>query len=134
SSTLWALPASSLRAAEPVTFNKHIAPLVFQNCAGCHRPGEVAPFSLLSYSDVSKRSKQIQEVTKSRFMPPWKSVEGHGKFVGERRLTGEQVELIAKWVEQGTAEGDAKDLPPQPEFKDGWKLGPPDIVLTMPEA
>jgi len=120
-------------AAEAVTFNKHIAPLVFQNCAGCHRPGEVAPFSLLSYADVSKRAKQIGEVTKSHFMPPWKSVDGHGRFAGERRLSAEQIELIGRWVEQGTVEGDAKDLPQPPEFKDGWKLGPPDIVLTMPE-
>lgn len=120
-------------AAEAVTFNKHIAPLVFQNCAGCHHPGEVAPFSLLSFADVSKRAKQIQEVTKSRFMPPWKSLEGHGRFVGERRLTAEQIALIATWIEQGAAEGDAKDLPKAPEFKDGWKLGPPDIVLTMKE-
>jgi len=121
------------QAAEAVTFNKHIAPLVFQNCAGCHRPGEVAPFSLLSYADVGKRAKQIGEVTKSHFMPPWKSVDGHGRFTGERRLSAEQIELIGRWVEQGAVEGDAKDLPQPPEFKDGWKLGPPDIVLTMPE-
>jgi mono/diheme cytochrome c family protein len=133
SSTWLALPASSA-AAESVTFNKHIAPLVFQNCAGCHRPGEVAPFSLLSYADVSKRAKQIQEVTRSRYMPPWKSVPGHGQFVGERRLSDEQVALLASWVEQGMPEGEAKDLPQPPQFRDGWKLGPPDIVLTMPEA
>src|SRR6188508_3729966 len=82
SSTLTTLPASLLSAAEPITFNKHIAPLVFEHCAGCHHPGEVAPFSLLSYADASKRAKQIAEVTKSHFMPPWKSVAGHGTFVG----------------------------------------------------
>src|SRR5262245_13569367 len=79
--------AASARSADPVpadvkiTFNKHIAPLVFERCAGCHRPGEVAPFSLLSYGDVKKRSEQIAKVTADRFMPPWKSVEGHGKFL-----------------------------------------------------
>jgi len=129
---VFSLPAV-LRAAEAVTFNKDIAPLVFRHCAGCHHPGEVAPFSLLSYADLSKRARQVQEVTSRRYMPPWKGVEGHGRFVGERRLTAEQIELIGKWVEQGAAEGDPKDLPPQPQFTDGWKLGPPDIVLTMPE-
>src|SRR5262245_37886408 len=120
------------RAAEAVTYTRQIAPLVIQHCAGCHHPGEVAPFSLLSYADVSKRARQIQEVTKRRYMPPCKTVEGHGQFVGERRLSAEQIELIGAWVEQGAVEGDAKDLPQAPQFKDGWKLGPPDIVLTMP--
>src|SRR5262245_35421536 len=101
-----AAPAAT-RAAEAVTYSKQIAPLVFQHCAGCHHPGEVAPFSLLSYADVSKRARQIQEVTKRRYMPPWKTVEGHGQFVGERRLSAEQIELIGTWVEQGAVEGDA---------------------------
>src|SRR5262245_16088326 len=70
--------------AVPVTFNKHIAPLLFQNCVTCHRPGEVAPFSLLSYADAKKRAQQLQTVTADRFMPPWKSVAGHGSFLGER--------------------------------------------------
>src|SRR5690242_13313135 len=91
--------------AAPITFNKDIASIVFQKCAVCHHPGEVAPFPLLSYSDVKKRARQIETVTKDRFMPPWKSVEGHGRFVGERRLTKEQIDLIVRWVEQGAVEG-----------------------------
>jgi hypothetical protein len=120
-------------ANEPVTFNKHIAPLVFQNCSACHHPGEVAPFSLLSYDDVKKRAKQIQLVTSRGLMPPWKGVEGHGKFLGERRLKPADIGLIARWVNAGTPEGDSRDLPKPPEFSASWKLGPPDIVLTMPE-
>jgi hypothetical protein len=127
------LAADSLPVGQRPTFNKHIAPIVFEQCASCHRPGEVAPFSLLSYADVKKRAQQIAQVTSDRFMPPWKSVEGHGKFIGERRLSKEQIELIGRWVQDGTAEGDAGDLPAVPQFNDNWTLGEPDIVLKMAE-
>jgi hypothetical protein len=125
-------------AAEPspateITFNKHIAPIVFQQCAGCHHAGEVAPFPLLSYEDVRKRAKQIATVTNDRYMPPWKAIPGHGQFVGERRLKQTEVDLIHQWAGQGAKEGDARDLPPVPQFRDGWKLGQPDIVITMPD-
>jgi hypothetical protein len=128
------LGADSLPVGQRPTFNKHIAPIVFEQCASCHRPGEVAPFSLLTYADVKKRAQQISQVTSDRFMPPWKSVEGHGKFIGERRLTKEQIDLIGRWVKEGTAEGDASDLPAIPTFNDSWTLGEPDIVLKMAEA
>src|SRR6476620_8877799 len=130
---------SLLMAGDPVpaetkiTFNKHIAPLVFERCAGCHHPGEVAPFSLLTYDDVKKRAAQIAQLTADRTMPPWKSVEGHGRFLGERRLTKDEVARISRWVAEGGVEGDKRDLPPQPKFTDGWTLGEPDIVLTLPE-
>jgi len=129
-----AASAADTAANEPVTFNKHIAPLIFQNCSACHHPGEVAPFSLLTYDDAKKRAKQIQLVTTQRLMPPWKGVEGHGRFIDERRLKPEQIDLIARWVNAGSLEGDPRDLPKPPEFSAGWKLGPPDIVITMPEA
>jgi hypothetical protein len=118
----------------PPTFNKEIAPIIFKQCADCHRSGEVAPFPLLSYSDVRKHAKQIEAVTRDRFMPPWKSVEGHGQFTGERRLKQEEIDLIARWVENGAIEGEARDLPPTPAFSEGWKLGKPDIIITMPES
>lgn len=131
---LSSMSANVARSTEPVTFNRDIAPLIFKNCATCHRPGEVAPFSLLTYADVQKRAKQIQKVTASKFMPPWKSVASHGPFIGERRLTADEIALIAQWVEQGSVQGEAKDFPPAPQFRDGWKLGTPDIILTLPEA
>src|SRR3954470_21918777 len=81
-----------------VTFNKDIAPLVFKNCAECHRPGEVGPFSLTNYDEVKRHSKQIVAVTKDHLMPPWKSVGGHGSFIGERRLRDEDIDLIARWT------------------------------------
>ena len=107
--------------------------MIFQNCATCHRPGEAGPFPLLSYEDVRKRSKQIAEVTSSRFMPPWLPVDGYGRFVGERRLKAEQIALLGRWHEQGAPEGDASRTPAVPAFTTGWQLGEPDLVVSMPE-
>jgi hypothetical protein len=118
----------------PATFTRDVAPVVFAHCALCHRPGDTAPFSLLEYGDLKKRAKQILEVVESRRMPPWKPIEGHGEFVGERRLKPAEIATIRAWVDQGCEEGDAKDLPPLPKFPDGWALGEPDLVVTMPEA
>jgi len=117
-----------------VSFNKDIAPLVFKNCSSCHHSGEVAPFPLLNFEDVSKHGKQIARVTQKRAMPPWKAEPGYGEFHDARRLTDEQIALIQKWVDAGMPEGLAADLPPAPVYKDGWQLGEPDQVLKMPEA
>src|SRR4051812_50116730 len=88
--------AAELSKDEAITFNKHVAPILFNHCAACHHTGEVAPFSLLTYNDAKKRDKQLETVTADHFMPPWKSVEGHGKFAGERRWKPEGVATIAK--------------------------------------
>ncbi|SIO58838.1 hypothetical protein SAMN05444166_5829 [Singulisphaera sp. GP187] len=127
-------PVAPAADPAPVTFNKQIAPILFRQCVECHRPGQVAPFSLLTYADAKKRATMIQSVISEHIMPPWKSVEGHGSFVGERRLAAEEIEHIARWVTQGKPEGDRKDLPAPPRFTDGWKLGEPDIVVAMPAA
>jgi mono/diheme cytochrome c family protein len=127
-------PAYKPRPKGSLTFTKDIAPVIFKNCAVCHRPGEVAPFSLLSYRDVKKRDTLIQTVTENRYMPPWKPVSGHGEFKDERRLTSDQIGMLKQWVEEGAAEGDAKRLPPAPKFADGWQLGKPDLVVTLPKA
>jgi tetratricopeptide (TPR) repeat protein/mono/diheme cytochrome c family protein len=118
------------RAGDLVTFNKHIAPLVFANCASCHRPGEAGPFSLLTFRDVRSRARQIASVTQQRVMPPWPPEPGKGRFAGERRLTEAEIALIQRWVETGGAEGDPADLPATPRFAQGWQLGAPDLVLT----
>lgn len=117
--------------AGDVTFSKHIAPILFQYCAPCHRPGEAAPFSLLNYNDARKHARQIAIVTERRFMPPWPPEPGHGDFLGARRLTNEQIQLFARWARGGMAEGDPSAMPPAPRFVEGWQLGTPDLVLHM---
>src|SRR6266568_3012447 len=92
-----AADAVSQTPGEAITFNRHIAPLVYRYCSSCHRPGEAAPFPLLTYDDVRKRGKQIVLVTKSRYMPPWLPEPGYGEFVGERRLTDAQLQLFVRW-------------------------------------
>lgn len=117
-----------------VTFNIHIAPILFANCTSCHRAGEVAPFSITNYREAQKRDVQIAAVVKDRVMPPWKAEPGYGEFHDARRLTNEQIGMINQWVEDGSPEGNEKDLPELPRFTDGWQLGPPDLILKMPEA
>jgi hypothetical protein len=106
---------------------------VWNNCVGCHHAGEVAPFTLTSYADASKRARQLAEVVQSRYMPPWKAEPGFGHFIDERRLTEEEIARFASWAEAGAPEGDAEDLPVLPTFTEGWQLGEPDLVLRMPE-
>ncbi len=112
-----------------VTFNRDIAPIIYQNCSACHRPGESGPFPLLTYADVKRHATQIAHVTRIGFMPPWLPVPGDYKFADERRLSPKEIATIAKWVEQGEVEGDPKELPPVPQFPVGWQLGQPDMVL-----
>ncbi len=131
---LLASSGTSTAVTEAPTFNEHIAPVVFSKCAGCHREGQAAPFSLLDYGQVKKRAKQIVEVTGDRVMPPWHADRGVIDYANDRSLTDDQIMLIRRWVETGTPEGDAAKLPPLPEFPKDWQLGKPDIVAEMPEA
>ena len=121
------------QAAAPVTFSEHVAPILYANCVTCHRPGEAAPFPLISYADVAKRAATITTVTKSRYMPPWHAEPGFGDFADERRLTEAQIETLATWVAQGMPRGDPALMPMLPQFTEGWQLGKPDLVLEMPE-
>jgi hypothetical protein len=113
------------------TFNKHIAPILFAHCTSCHRPQEAGPFHLLTYTDASKRGRQLAEVIEKRIMPPWKPVKGHGDFLYDRSLSSEQISVFRKWFESGMAEGDAKDLPARPTYPEGWHLGKPDLILQV---
>jgi hypothetical protein len=117
-----------------ITFSEHVAPIIFNRCASCHRPGEGAPFSLLSYEDVRKRGKLITSVTQNRYMPPWHGQSEMGTFRDDRRLTDEQIRTIQDWVQIGMPEGDAAKTPPLPKFTPGWRLGQPDLVVRMNEA
>ncbi len=119
-------------ALETVTFSKDVAPIVFAKCASCHHPGEAAPFSLLTYDDVRRRSSQIVDVTKKGFMPPWMPASGKGEFVGARRLTDQEIEIIARWVADGAKAGDPSQMPAAPVFIEGWQTGTPDLVIESP--
>lgn len=123
-------PTAGPRPA-PVTFSNQVVRLFQQHCQTCHRPGEVAPFSLLAYRDAYARRDDIVDVVRSRYMPPWKAVPGHGEFVDVRRLSDTEMELIARWVADGAPEGDARDLPAPRKFPSGWTLGTPSTVVAM---
>ena len=120
------------RTGRPVTFYRDVTPLVWQHCGGCHHPNGSAPFSLLTHDEVRNRASQISEVTASRYMPPWLPEPGYGEFAGQRRLTEAQIDQIADWTGQGSQEGNSDDATHPPKFPDGWQLGEPDLVATMP--
>jgi peroxiredoxin len=115
-----------------VTYYRDVLPILQNNCQSCHRPGEVGPFSLLTYKQAVSWASDIKEYTKSRQMPPWKIVEGI-PFHNERKLTEREVATLAAWADGGTPQGDPKDAPKPKEFVDGWMLGKPDLVLQPKE-
>ncbi len=153
---------ASAASRGPVTFNRDVAPILLDNCATCHRPvasvqtGRVssadtlqpattnasppgdplciagAPFSVLDYASVHRNAQRIAAATKARAMPPWLPEPGHGRFVGERRLRDDQIQLIQQWVAQGAPEGAPADKAPSRSWPEGWQLGTPDLVLDTP--
>ncbi len=124
--------AAKPAAADVPTFNKDVAPILYENCASCHRPGEIAPMSLLAYKDARKWAKAIRDEVTDGTMPPWHADPKHGKFANDRSLTAAERETLTRWANGGAPEGDPKDLPPAPRFVEGWQLGEPDTVLQLP--
>jgi hypothetical protein len=126
--------SGSAAGVPPVTFSKDVAPIIYKNCASCHRPNQVAPMSFLAYKDVRPWAKSIREVISERRMPPWFADPQHGEFSNDRRLSQNEIDTINAWVEGGAKEGNPKDMPPAPVFPDeGWTIGKPDVVLSMTE-
>jgi peroxiredoxin len=117
-----------------VTYTKDIAPILNKHCLECHRPGQIGPFSMVSYDDVVGWADTIDEVVKQGRMPPWHANPKYGKFANDRRLSDGDKKLIADWVQGGTPQGDPKDLPPAPPFADGWRIPKPDVVLSVPNS
>src|SRR5688572_15242335 len=113
------------------TFSKDVAPIVFAKCAGCHRPGEVAPMSLLSFKDVRPWAGAIREKVASRVMPPWHADRAYGTFRNNPSLTQAEIDTIVAWVNGGAPEGNPKDTPALPKFAEGWQIGKPDQVFEM---
>ena len=124
-----------LAAPDPskVTFNKDVLPILEKNCQSCHRPGEVAPMSLLSYSDARPWAKSIKAAVVARKMPPWMADQNVGHFKNDRTLSAEDIATLTAWVDNGAPEGDAKDKPAALTFQDGWNIKP-DIIVEMPKA
>ena len=120
--------------AQTITYAEHIAPILYNNCTKCHRPGQVAPFSLLTYDDAARRARDIAIQTKSGYMPPWKPEPGWAAYRDERRLTPAQIDVIQQWVAQGSQQGDMSRAPAMPVYSDDWQLGTPDLILEMPQA
>ena len=136
--------AALMRAAEPrppappstPTFAADVAPIVYANCVVCHRPGQAAPFSLITYDDVRKHGETIVDVTKSRYIPPWHAAraEGFPEFRDERRLSDAALKTLADWVAGGMPAGDLRKAPLPPVFPSGWALGVPDLIVRMPRT
>ena len=116
-------------ATAPATFSRDVAPILFRQCAACHRPGGVAPFSLITYQDAAKRAPLIAKVTASRLMPPW--LPAAPRFHDERRLTAAEIATIGRWAATGAREGNPAMTPPAPRFAEGWQLGKPDLEAEM---
>jgi mono/diheme cytochrome c family protein len=123
------------KIAAQLTFSKDVAPILFNNCAGCHQPGETAPMALLSYKQTRPWAKSIREVVANRTMPPWYADPKHGEFANDRRLSQKDIDTIVAWVDQGANEGDPKDLPAAPTLRqEGWAIGKPDVEFPLPQS
>ena len=128
----WAWSASASPALDPVTFTRDVAPILFTQCATCHRPDGPAPFPLLTYDDARRHAAQIAAVTGSGAMPPWKPEPEAARFLDERRLTADQIRTLERWVRDGTPEGPASDRPTPPRWDGAWRVAP-DLIVTLPE-
>jgi hypothetical protein len=113
------------------TFTRDVAPIMFAKCAGCHRPGEVAPMPLLSYGDARPWASAIKQRVSTRAMPPWHADPAHGTFRNDLRLSDREIDTIVRWVDAGAREGDPAALPALPKFPDGWQIGTPDAIFEM---
>jgi len=114
-----------------VTFSEDVAPILFANCAQCHRPGDIAPMSLLDYASARPWAKSIRKMVETRLMPPWGADPHVGKWANDMSLTDQEIATLVAWVEQGAPEGDRAALPAAPTFKEGWQLGTPDYVIEL---
>jgi tetratricopeptide (TPR) repeat protein len=116
------------------TYTRDIAPILFRSCAPCHRAGEAAPFSLLSYADAKSHARLIADVTTRRIMPPWLPAADDPKFADDLRLSDADIARLRDWAESGAAEGNPADLPSTPKFVEGWQLGKPDLIVKATKA
>ena len=131
---LIAFSATAATNPLPVTFTKDVAPVLEKNCQGCHRPGEAAPFSLLTYEQARPWAKAMKEAVLLKKMPPWFADPHYGKFANDRSLSQKEIDTLVAWADAGAPQGDPKDLPAPLSFIEGWRIPKPDVVLEMPNA
>jgi hypothetical protein len=124
--------AAGVSGAE-VTFNHDVAPILYKHCVSCHHPNDIAPMSLLTYRDVRPWAAAVKQAVLTGKMPPWKADPHFGEWSNDPRLTDAEKNTIISWVNGSKLEGDPKDMPPVPSFPDGWKIGKPDAVISIPE-
>ena len=126
-----AAPAMAAAPTAP-TYSKDVAPILNARCVACHRSGEIGPMQLTSYQHVRPWAKSIRDAVIERKMPPWHADPTIGEFKNDRRLTDDQVRTITQWVAAGAPEGNLKDMPPAPQFIEGWSMGKPDVEIKIP--
>lgn len=131
SSILLFVLAADIAPTSKVTWSRDVAPIIYRNCAGCHRPGDIAPMTLLSYQEARPWAKAIRASVMTRKMPPWHADPKIGHFANDTRLSEKEIATIREWVDSGAPEGDPKLAPPLPKFAEGWKLGKPDLVYDI---
>src|SRR5579883_3341932 len=125
---------AGLAATSPdVTFNRDIAPILYANCVSCHRAGDIAPMSLITYKEARPWAAAIKEAVSTRKMPPWHADPHYGHFLNDTRLTESQIATIRTWAQTGAREGNPADLPPVPKFSNDWHIGKPDAVIDIGE-
>jgi len=123
----------SLLAAPGVTYTHDVAPILYQHCVACHHPNDIAPMSLLTYKETRPWAAAIRQAIVTGKMPPWKADPHYGKWSNDPRLSDTEIATIKAWVDGDKLEGDPKDMPAAPQFTDGWKIGKPDAIITIPE-
>ena len=128
----FAFAATAATNPLPVTFTKDVAPVLQKNCQSCHRPGEAAPFSMLTYDQARPWAKAMKEAVLLKKMPPWFADPHYGKFANDKSLSQKEIDTIVGWADAGAPEGDAKDLPAPVSFIEGWRIPKPDVVFEMP--
>ena len=122
-----------LQATAAPTFSRDVAPILYAHCVKCHHAGDIAPMSLLTYAEARPWAAAIKQATVTRQMPPWKADEHYGDWSNDARLSAKEISTIAAWANGQKLEGDPKDMPSRPDFNQGWRIGKPDLVVSIPE-
>src|ERR1044071_7577131 len=130
---LLTLLCGAIASAQP-TYSREVSRIMQQKCQMCHRPGDVAPFPLLTYDDVMAQLRGVRANVDARLMPPWKPIAGHGDFKNNLSLTDDERQTILDWVDAGAPLGDPGDMPAPQVLPDEWRLGQPDLMVSMPVA